>query len=536
MSTLPVSLLPASRPQPQISQRKLIKKGGYTRQRRGCLTCRQRKKKCDQGLPICGHCSRLNLVCKHEKPREVVSSTCGEDAARDSAGSEVRQRWGYDNSNSPHGDNVSEVVRVSKIFEPLDFVRSKDSVDHLSSSRRTMMRYYTSTLAIMLSATAENNCFLSVLLPMAFDCATLLDAMAAWSSAHLALRDPSFNNVSLQHRGRVLSNLSAALNGNNLSGEMCLAITMAMCSMETISDATTSGWAHHLFGAAAVLQSGISDVQEGALQKSRSIINGYWLESVERKWLVRNFAYHDILMSVSLDRRPLITGDYWMSADDEMADPYFAFASKIMLLTSEISVLNADCADYELSLGDGGSPEEDAYADIFGGLPSSSNYDTFLQRARDIAAELREWKCPTASADTPLGFLSQTYQSAGLIYLHYVLQKYFPQHSDDILTEGVDVYVELVCDAAQKVPEGSLAECSLLFPLFIAGGEAKNETHIERIKNRLYTMNKWRRFRNVNACREVLEELWEQRAQLGETETIGWRDIVRQRGWQLALS
>jgi transcriptional activator protein UGA3 len=98
------------------------------------------------------------------------------------------------------------------------------------------------------------------------------------------------------------------------------------------------------------------------------------------------------------------------------------------------------------------------------------------------------------------------------------------------------VYVESVCDAAQKVPEGSLAECSLLFPLFIAGGEAKSETHIERIKNRLYTMNKWRRFRNVNACREVLEELWERRSKLNETKTIGWRDIVRQRGWQLALS
>lgn len=161
MSTLSVSLLPASRPQPPIPQRKLIKKGGYTRQRRGCLTCRQRKKKCDQGLPICGHCSRLNLVCKQEKPREVVSSVGGEDGARDSAGSEPRQRWDYDQSASPQADNASELLRVSKIFEPLDFVRPKDSVDHLSSSRRTMMRYYTSTLAIMLSATAENNCFLS---------------------------------------------------------------------------------------------------------------------------------------------------------------------------------------------------------------------------------------------------------------------------------------------------------------------------------------------------------------------------------------
>jgi hypothetical protein len=159
MSTLPVSLLPASRPQP-IPQRKLIKKGGYTRQRRGCLTCRQRKKKCDQGLPICGHCSRLNLVCKHEKPREVGSVASGEDAVKGS-GSEPHQRWDYDNAASPQADNVSEVLRVSKIFEPLDFVQPKDSVDHLSSSRRTMMRYYTSTLAIMLSATAENNCFLS---------------------------------------------------------------------------------------------------------------------------------------------------------------------------------------------------------------------------------------------------------------------------------------------------------------------------------------------------------------------------------------
>ncbi|UKZ57171.1 hypothetical protein TrVGV298_011023 [Trichoderma virens] len=491
MSTLAVSLEPA--PQPQVTPRKSTKKGGYTRQRRGCLTCRQRKKKCDQGLPICGHCSRLNLVCKHEKPRQL-SNAWSEDAVEDLGVSQAQSYWHSQHPILSQGDHISELLRLTKISEPLDLVRPDNPVGYdWSSSRRTMMRYYTSTLAIMLSATAENNCFLSVLLPMAFDCPALLDAMAAWSSAHLALRNPSFHDTSLQYRGRVLANLSAALQDGSLSGEMCLAVAMAMCSMETISDATSSSWAHHLSGAAAALQSQGSDMQVGSLQPPRSVLSDYWLKSVERKWLVRNFAYHDILMSVSLDRRPLITGDYWMSADDAMADPYFAFASKIMLLISEISVLNADCAEYKSSVGGDLVLDEGNSALIFEGLPLDCNYHTPLQRAHHIAIGLRDWKC-------------------------------------------IWVYVESVCDVAQRVPEGSLAECSLLFPLFIAGGEAKDTAHIERIRNRLYTMNQWRRFRNVDACREVLEDVWKKRNESDETERVDWRDIVRQRGWQLALS
>ncbi|KAL6881399.1 fungal-specific transcription factor domain-containing protein [Trichoderma novae-zelandiae] len=539
MSALAASLQPSPTPQPQVAQRRSTKKGGYTRQRRGCLTCRQRKKKCDQGLPICGHCSRLNLVCKHEKPRQL-SRVWSDDAVEDSGvlDSQADPQWGSQHPIVSQGDHVSELLRLTKIAEPLDLVRPDDDpVGYdVSSSRRTLMRYYTSTLAIMLSATAENNCFLSVLLPMAFDCPALLDAMTAWSSAHLALRDPSFHGTSLQYRGRVLANLSAALEDGSLSGEMCLAVAMAMCSLETISDATSSSWAHHLSGAAAVLQYKSADMQAGSLQTSRSVMGGYWLKSVERRWLVRNFAYHDILMSVSLDRRPLITGDYWMSADDTMADPYFAFASKIMLLISEISVLNADCAEYKSSLSADSTLEEGDLALIFEESPLDSNSHTPLQRAHNIAIGLGDWKCPAYTANAPLALLSETYRSASLIYLDRVVRQYFPQRAAEILPEGIRAYVESVCDVAQKVPEGSLAECSLLFPLFIAGGEARDATHIERIRNRLYIMNKWRRFRNVYACGEVLEEVWRKRGESTGAERVDWRDIVRQRGWQLALS
>lgn len=144
-------------------------KGGYTRQRRGCITCRQRKKKCDQQLPVCGHCTRLNLVCKREKPRELQSgssSSWGDDAVEVSRVSQPQQAYaangGFD--GNVNGQQVSEVLRLAKISEPLDLIRpdsARAGSHDLVADRRAMMRYYTSTLAVMLSATAENNCFLS---------------------------------------------------------------------------------------------------------------------------------------------------------------------------------------------------------------------------------------------------------------------------------------------------------------------------------------------------------------------------------------
>lgn len=376
---------------------------------------------------------------------------------------------------------------------------------------------------------------------MAFDCPPLLDAMAAWSSAHLALQYPSLQDTALQHRGRALSNLTASLKTGTLTSEMCLAVAMAMCSMDTISVATSSSWSHHLAGAAAALQSKSSNLQAvSRSQASHPYLDATWLQSFEGKWLLRNFAYHDILMSVSLDRRPLIAGDYWMSTDDATADPYFAFASKIMLLTSEISVLNADCTEQFTCGAGSGQPSTGGVLDAMDELAADSDFEVLLRRAYSLATSLREWELPTTvSGDEPLALLSETYRSAALIYLDRVVRKHFPHYLADVIPEGVQLYVASICDIAQKIPEGSLSECSLLFPIFIAGGEAEDEQHIECLRNRLFTMNKWRKFRNVDACREVLEQVWrcgdEYRHGL-RPDRVDWRDVLEQKGWQLALS
>ena len=59
------------------------------------------------------------------------------------------------------------------------------------------------------------------------------------------------------------------------------------------------------------------------------------------------------------------------------------------------------------------------------------------------------------------------------------------------------------------MPKRSLPECTLLFPLFLAGGEATQEEHIQSIQCRMHDMIESRGFRNVHVALAVLEKLWQ---------------------------
>ncbi|KAK2684064.1 Fungal transcription factor [Fusarium oxysporum f. sp. vasinfectum] len=299
------------------------------------------------------------------------------------------------------------------ISEPVDIVRPDDghSAD-LSMSRRSMLRYYTTTLAQMLSTNTENNCFISVLLPMAFDCPVPLDAITALSSTHLAMCNPDFNDISLQHRVK------------------CASPSKWSCALWKQSQMERALAGHVMLPAAACLDS----------------IRGSTNLSFEAKWLLRFFAYHDSLTSISLDWKPLLTGDYWMSSDDALADPYCAYAPRIIFYLSEISLLSSDECD-----------------------------ESMLQKAYEIANGLAEWKCkPGITSDELLALLSEIYRSAAFISLESVLRKRFRQQVvAEVVPGGIATHIEAISALSNRIPQGAFAECSLLFPLFVAGSRAR---------------------------------------------------------------
>lgn len=379
---------------------------------------------------------------------------------------------------------------------------------------------------------------------MAFESPSLMRALAAWSSTHLALRDPSFEDIALRHRGSAISSLKSAMEDDGITREMCLAVTMVFCSMESISNGSSLSWYHHLVGGAAALgaDNAFMDLPAGSSGSSGS--PSIRIPAFEGAWLLRNFAYHDIMMSVAMDQRPLLDGDYWILDEEQKADPYFGLGSYILYLVAEISHLNADFTAEATPGAQQPCPRDCLHSKVQGHSVLLYHSEApprgahFSSRARAIETELQGWQCPTAYLGSQLEQLANCYRSAGLLHLYRTLRKHTTGY-DDVLRDKIYQNVDTICAVTEQMPHGCLAECTLLFPLFLAGGEAKGTEQIKVIRERLLTLNRWRHFHNVETCLSVLDELWRLRASEARTRDShppDWSDVVKARGYTLSIT
>jgi transcriptional activator protein UGA3 len=108
-----------------------------------------RRKKCDELYPICGHCRRLNLVCKREEPRKILPES-----------PQVHDK-GLHNKTSQN----LKISRPDFISYPPKPIESSpfNHLIHISKGqdRRAFLSYYTQVLAVILTTSHENNSFLS---------------------------------------------------------------------------------------------------------------------------------------------------------------------------------------------------------------------------------------------------------------------------------------------------------------------------------------------------------------------------------------
>lgn len=379
---------------------------------------------------------------------------------------------------------------------------------------------------------------------MAMDSPTLQNAILAWSCSHLSLQDEKYKRTALQFRGVSLNSLSAALSTRvgEPDLETSLAACLVLCSMEVILG-DTAQWYQHLSGAFEVIRS-TSAVDVGQ-DKSPLVPTGF-LASTDGRWLLRNFAYHDIMMSVTCGRRPLLPGFYWANQDESIPDSYFGLASGLMYLISEISVLNSDMAEFPnfVNVLDVRAPQKvdkNLVANFFDEefyIPSgpANTTSTFSIRAHQLESQLLSWQCASSKEPTLIA-LAEAYRAAALIHLYRTLRLHLPDLTPT-LEFKISQVVQTMIECLETMPAGCLPECTLLFPLFMAGGEARNLDHIRIIRQRLVDVLESRHFRNVKAALEVLDEVWKVRAGFREDgpANVDWSDILKRKGWKLALT
>ncbi|KAF9634718.1 hypothetical protein BFW01_g5613 [Lasiodiplodia theobromae] len=550
--------LPTDQSDSQTQKRRIRKRTGTTRERTGCVTCRRRKKKCTNEYPVCDHCRRLNFECIREEPRQAV---VGKSAPGD----------GSVNGPLPEADTTVLATSSSTVLAvpsstwtapvlSLDPVASWPGTagdSTAATSRRLLLRYYLQTLSTLLT----------IFLPMATESPMLLNAIIAHSSSHLSLRDKSYEVLALQSRSNALSSLAASLSSTDRDPELDLSCCLVLCSMESILG-DTSKWYNHLVGASQIIRATSGTMYEDGQLSADQLAQ--FFNTFEGRWLKRNFAYHDALHTVTMNTRPLISGYYWQSADEEVADSYFGLASRIIYLISEISVLNADMAEATAAFAKeatqspspasstttGTSPtvigEDEAKilddpeiqhvprSDI--PLPETNGQSQvrsdFSSRAQRLESELQEWTPPDCQ-DIHLKAMAETYRNAALIHLYRVLRRHLPD-----LTPALDrklaAPVQGIVEAVEKMPVRCLPETTLLFPLFMAGGETNQADQIRIIRQRMVDIINYRHFHNVEVALTVLDELWRLRA--GNTtpgngqRRVDWVDVLARRRWRLALT
>lgn len=354
---------------------------------------------------------------------------------------------------------------------------------------------------------------------MAIEDKPLLDMLIAWSSSHLSLSNDVYHVKALEHRSTALTSFATSLSASHETPEIPLAGCLVFCSMSAILGDTT-GWHNHLHGAAQIINNAGRSGADGLAAMSRTY---------EGRWLLRNFAYHDILMSITADREPLLPGRYWISEEKTAIDSYFGLASEPMALLSKISSLNGD-------MRSAGSSSPSVFLSS-GGLGLSPTMGGFSSRAFSIEKELQAWKCAD-SADPCLISLAEAYRSAALIYLYRVIRAHVPETGGDI-SRKIANQVSTVVQHVGNMPLKCLPECTLLFPLFMAGGETTSKVEIQFIRGRLHHIATYRHFHNAASALSVLEELWLQHTSftgLITGEPVDWLDILKRRNWKLALS
>lgn len=340
----------------------------------------------------------------------------------------------------------------------------------------------------------------------------------------------------MQNRCAALRDLRNALGSDSTDMESNLAMSLVLCSLESIMSDNGDAWFLHLNGAAGVIASKLGTEQPSdGHSTTLDVMLREFEDGHSGRWLLRNFAYRDIVMSVARDQPPLLSSHQFLQLDEPwLPDSHFGLASNILEILYHTTALNEEVKGIlhsQSSLPNNAELDLDVRTGAFAQSPE------ILTRFLSLEARLTRWVCPP-STDLSLRLLAESYRSSALIHLYRSMRRAFPVWQDELSSKALS-QVAVIVGCIEQMPTRSLPECTLLFPLFLAGGEATDELHIKCIRNRMLDMIDSRGFRNVAVALSVLEKLWRLRIARKTalaSVRVDWLDIVQQEGIHLSLS
>ncbi|KAK6330432.1 hypothetical protein TWF696_003528 [Orbilia brochopaga] len=465
------------------------------RSKTGCLTCRKRKKKCDEGKPDCNNCYKNGIVCEGYSPKTYWKP-------------------GRDSNHRLPSFRPSLPALIEGVESHLD---------------RKLLNHFVVTVSSVLSKFGdEKNPFKELLLPLAIDNSGLMHSMLCLAASHLARTDPTVRNAQYQHKDVAIKILKQGINSlthqeGSVIDDSTVATTIVLCLEAICEGDNTGAHSHHM--------SALNSVAQKMNERARATdTEPHELEFA--KFFVEFFRYHLILDGVtSMGRRQSLD----LNA--------FALAPPFMPPKTTASV-DAQTPPEE-------DPENGAVAvtligtlhELFVNISRITSLRVHIRRRKaegiyptidelmlgqavGIDEQVRSWK-PTYTQDSYKYYYCVLYQQVTWIYLFRTVQRSVP---DPKIRNAVDE--GLRCLATLPLEESSYS--MLLMPVFLLGCAAFDVEQRPEITKTLDKMKEGG-LQNAIHAQKVVNKVWELMDVEDET-SWDWERIIQGFGYDFLLS
>ncbi|KAF2248548.1 putative Zn(II)2Cys6 transcription factor-like protein [Trematosphaeria pertusa] len=457
------------------------------RSRQGCLTCRARRKRCDGKRPDCQNCTRLNLVCEWQSQRQIVHES---------------------SSSSPQPSPLPSDSLIGPLRSSMDLW--DDLPKDEAAERKHLLRYYVEAFVPSVSvATTPSSFYTSLYIPWAFESTGMLDAIMALSSAQLARRTSNtdralhLRSLSAKHQRKCHAFLADRVPRNGgppRDAYQVIGIILLLVGLEALNGEKSTRWLSQMKCVRGIL---------GLLSRDQNTFNSWEVDSLRR-----HFTYHNAMASLMAKVSKRDAQSSAESCDMSVAcppegpltvDPLMGISYYLCGLISRIQYVTS----------------------------ASPAFPAISEAAfNSIERDLQEWRYGSPfdlpGVDLPIALdlvaLAESYRLAALIQLYRTSETH-----KSLIPSCASRAMEFM----SRIPPGSPAESSMLYPIFLAGAELNDEPEISKCFKRLAEIQARNRYENIINVQKVLEEVW--RPVLNGAQKRDWEDVLQEWGWSFTL-
>ncbi|KKY30881.1 putative c6 transcription factor [Diaporthe ampelina] len=503
-SAQPKAKRPRGRPRkhpltPVVSTNKITK----GRSKTGCLTCRKRKKKCDEAKPRCMNCEKNAVVCEGYPEKQIWKS-----------GKEKAAEGGL-SLNQP-----LPVITMQPIFHGLE--NAEDMI---------FWKHYHAHLSTVLTVEGEHkNAFKDLLIPIATKHRGLMHSILALSSKHLDFETPYGAKILGDNPNTSLDALQQRSDYHHEKAMEKFYEDLARSSLNSDRDDTEySTILSARYGQMLCLL--LEALAEGNPRGEHRVHLGGYQRLIQHSppedpaflsFIMEFFQYHifaDELVRYPDMHTPRLASEDWTPSVSihpprllGVADGLFNYLCQITSLRNTIR------------------------ANMAAGVDPAVDY-TGLYRAAEIDAAIRDWtpSWPPGDSRDRVGLLYK--QMMWVLECHpYVAESpppvRQPPNYDPRITLAVNESLSILETFKPSDPSQKL----LLIPCLVIGTACFAPDQQERIRTAVRTVKGYTGLRNTERVTELLEEVWRCMERGEWVRVWDWQGVAKSMGCDVLCS